>query len=79
MRKKDACISSHLSISTRQATHTGKSHGAARFLWRMQLQIQYIAMKLIAHVYLHEEPGEFHAHEAAGCHQEGAESHHVHT
>jgi hypothetical protein len=23
---------SHLSISTRQATHTGKSHGAAEFL-----------------------------------------------
>jgi hypothetical protein len=43
----------------------------------MQLQIQYIAAKLTPHVYVPEEPGEFHAHEAAGCHQEGGESHHV--
>ncbi len=28
-------------------------------------------------VYVPEEPGEIHAHEAAGCHQEGGESHQV--
>jgi hypothetical protein len=53
--EKIKSLASHLSISTRQATHTGKSHSAAEFLWRMQLQIQYIAAKLTPHVYVPED------------------------
>ncbi len=34
-------------------------------------------MKLRPHVYVPDEPGEFHAEEAAGCHHKGGESHQV--
>ncbi len=41
----------------------------------MQLQIQCIPAKLRPHVL--EETGGFHAEKAAGCHEEGGESHQV--
>ncbi len=48
-----------------------------QLLWKMQLQIQYIPAELRPHGYVPDEPAEFHAQEAAGCHQEGGESHQV--
>jgi hypothetical protein len=43
----------------------------------MLLQIQYTPVILRLHVYVPEEPTEFDAHEAEGCHQEGGEYHQV--
>jgi hypothetical protein len=40
----------------------------------MQLQIQYTPVELRPHVYVSEEPAEFHTQEATGCHQEEGES-----
>ncbi len=50
-----------------QAGHTHKKNlRVLQFLWRMQLQIHYRPVKLGPHVCVSEEPGEFHAQEAAG-------------
>ncbi len=38
---------------------------------------EYRPVKLRPHVYVPKEPGELHAQEAKGCHQEGGETHQV--
>jgi hypothetical protein len=42
-----------------------------------EVTIPYTPQKLRSHGCFPEEPGEFHAQEAAECHQEGEETHQV--
>jgi hypothetical protein len=48
-----------------------------QLLWKMQLQLHYIPLKLRLHVRVPEKPGEFHAQKAAERHQEGGGPHQV--
>jgi hypothetical protein len=56
-----------------QHQHKGKPYTQETF---QDVEIS-VADASSKHVYVPEEPGEIHAHEAAGCHQEGGESHQV--
>jgi hypothetical protein len=63
-------------MKKRQYQHMEKFQGAAISL-ADAIKTQYTPVKFRPHVYVSEEPGEFYAQEAAGCHQEGGESHQV--
>jgi hypothetical protein len=67
--KKFWPVDNDKSSAKRQATHTRKVSATATFCGGYNYKFSEIKTS----VYVPEEPGEFHAQEAAGCHEEGGE------